>query len=124
MKTADSFSDQAGTSGSRDTHEWDGVEARSEDILAVEPEVTAEDLLVDRPEIHVEADVLRRIELSEVRPLPVEAALDRVPDEEHRRCGPVVGAAARVLDRAAAELGPRGDEHPVGHPVGGEVLVE
>jgi len=36
----------------------------------------------------------------------------------------VVGAAARVLLRTAAELGPRRDEDAVGHPVRREVLVE
>src|SRR6476661_6594188 len=104
MKSAESFNDQDGTSAPDGTHERDGVEARAEDILAVEPEVPAEDLLVDRAIVDVEAHVLRRVELREARPLPVEPALDRISDEEDRCRGAMVGAAARVLDRPAAEL--------------------
>src|SRR5690242_7354309 len=101
MNSAESFNDQDGTSAPDRTHEWDRVEARAEDVLPVEAEVPAEDLLIDRAEIDVEAHVLRRVELREARSLPVQAALHRIPDEEDRRRGAVIGASARVLDRSA-----------------------
>ena len=70
--------------------------------------VAAEPLLdrrgVDAPEVrrHLHVAV---VEIGEARMLAVEAALDALADDEHRRRGAVIGAEAAVLFDAASELG-------------------
>src|SRR5260221_3931482 len=121
--TAESFSARGDTSG-RGPDERKAFERLAEDVLAVDTEVRREDLLIHRAEVHAVGHVLRRVELRQARALAVEAALHRVADEDDLGRGALVGPAARRLLPPAAAIPPRRDHDPVGHAVGGEVLME
>ena len=84
----------------------------------------AEDLLVHRTEIDGVLQVASVVEAGQARLLPVQATGDRISDQEQRRGRSMVGAAAGVFLRPAAELRPGGDQHLVRHVVRGQVLVE
>src|SRR2546422_9207354 len=90
--------------------ERDAVEGLAEDVASAYPEVRAEDLLVHRAEVHRVAEVPKDVQPVDVGRLTVKAALDRIPDEEHRRGSAVVGSGGRVLVRATSELRPRRNE--------------
>lgn len=83
-----------------------------------------QDLRMNGAEVDRIFEVLGGVQVGEAGLLAVEAASHRIPDQDQRRCRTVVGAAAVVLVRPTPELGPSGDQDPVGQVVRGQVLVE
>src|SRR2546423_5074820 len=86
--------------------------------------MTGEDFLIDGPEVDGVLQVASVVQRGQAWLRAEQSALHRVADEQQWSRGAVVGAAACVLLRPPAELGPSRDEHLVRHVVGGEVLVE
>ena len=87
--------------------------AGAEDGLAVGAEPAVNQGGVDGAEVGGEAQVAR-VQVGQAGVLAVEAALDRLADDEHLGGGAVVGAAARVLVDAPPELGEADRDHLVG----------
>src|ERR1700681_82752 len=89
--------------GDRCLQKWNAFERGPEDLARVGAQVTAEDLLVNGAKIHRVLEVASGIEARQARLFSVEAAFDRVADQQQRRRGSMVGASAGVLLGSAAE---------------------
>src|SRR5450756_1670675 len=90
--------------GDRRLQERNAVERRPEDLAGVRAQVSAQDLLVNGAEVDRVLEVASGVEAGQTRRLAIEAALDRVTDQEQRRSRAVVGTATCVLLGSPTEL--------------------